>query len=297
MALVLAMIIAGCGGGVLSGGDGSPRTPATATTNQSTMLPPPGISSLRVLNPSALGRAHARAIENTSYVVVSNRTATTPNGTLRSRLTTRVAVDGRGRFIAAAETAGPEAPVFIGEPPSHAVYWSNGTVYLRRLSRDGRTVYTQHAPPDTWVGTRRYWAEAVPFGARHNRPATFYAAVFDAVPTRVDGQTTMEGTPVLRLEGGLEGAASEGNLPDDVESVRNVTLVALVDRDGMVRSLDLRYAGTLTGEPVRVHWSIRYSRVGSPTVDRPRWYDRAVNASGQSGDGNGSATRTADQSP
>lgn len=278
LALVLAVILAGCGGALL-GEDRSPPATATATSNQSTMLPPPGISSLRVLNPSALGRAHARAVENASYVVVSNRTVTRPNGSLRSRLTTRVAVDDRGHFLATAETAGPDAPVFIGESPATATYWSNGTVYLRTLSHDGRTTYTQYEPPATWIGTRAYWTEAVPFGARSNRPATFYAAVFDAVPARVVGETSIHGTPVLRLEGPIDETDTVGDLPDDPDSVSNVTLVALVDQDGLVRALDLRYVGTLDEKPVRVNWSIRYSAVGSTEVERPPWYDRAVNES------------------
>lgn len=280
LALVFAVILAGCGGAVL-GGDRSPPTTATATTNQSTILPPPGISSLRVLNPSALGRAHARAIENTSYVVVSNRTVSGPNGTLLSRLTTRIAVDDQEGFHARAETAGPEAPVFIGEPPAIGIYWSNGTVYLRKLSHGDRTVYTQYEPPNTWVGTRAYWAEAVPFGARNNRPATFYTAVFHAVPARVVGETSIHGTPVLRLEGTINETDTDADLPDDLDSISNVTLVALVDQDGLVRALDLRYVGTLDEEPVRVHWSVRYSDIGSTSVDRPSWYDRAANETGE----------------
>jgi len=294
VAVVLALVLAGCGGIVL--GDGEPPSPETATTNRSTMLPPPGVSSLRVLNPSALGRAHARTIENASYVVTSNRTVLDEGGTLRSRLSTRVTVDEAGGFHAIAETAGPEAPVFIGEPPATGTYWSNGTVYLRRLSRDGRTTYTQHDPPDTWVGTRRYWAEAVPFGARHNRPATFYAAVFDAVPTRVVGQSRIDGTPVLRLEGERAGPAAVDDLPDEVVSVRNVTLVALVDRDGLVRVLDLRYTGRLEDQAVRVHWRIRYAAVGTTSVPRPSWYDRAVSGGGSTEGLEGTATPATGQS-
>lgn len=294
MAVVIVLVLAGCGGAVFGGDE--PAAPETATTNQSTMLPPPGVSSLRVLNPSALGRAHARTLENASYVVTSNRTVLDPTGALRSRLSTRVAVDETGGFRATAETAGPDAPVFIGEPPATGTYWSNGTVYLRRLTRDGRTTYTQHDPPDTWVGTRRYWAEAVPFGARHNRPATFYAAVFDAVPTRVVGQSRVDGTPVFRLEGDFDGSAPVGDLPDEVSAVRNATLVALVDRDGLVRVLDLRYTGRLEEQAVRVHWTIRYTAVGRTSVARPGWYDRAVNGSGRTGDTERTATAAAGQS-
>lgn len=277
VALAALVLLAGCGAFPLVGEEGgSTPAPTPVRGDGVTSSPPPGILSLQVVNPGALGRAHAESIENESYVLTSNRTVAAENGTLRSRLALTVAVDGGQGFLAAASTAGPEAPVFLGNPPADAVYWSNGTTYARRLSHDGRTTYTEFPPPDTWVGTRSYWTTSVPFGGRANRPAAFYASLFSAVPTRVTGETTLAGTPVFRLENEADRPFSDATFPGGVESVHDVSFVALVDGDGLVRSLDLRYAGTVDGEAVRVEWTLRYEDVGSTTVRRPAWFDRTV---------------------
>lgn len=276
-ALAVLVLLAGCGGLPFVGEErGSTPVATPAPEDQVTSQPPPGIVSLQVANPAALGRAHARAIENESYVLTSNRTVAYENGTLRSRLAVRVAIDEERRFLATASTDGPEAPVFVGTPPVYAVYWSNGSTYARRLSHDGRTTYTRFDPPDTWVGTWSYWTTSVPFGGRDNRPATFYASLFSAVPTRVTGETTLAGTTVFRLEDEADRPFSDEAFPGRVRSVHDVSFVALVDGDGLVRSLDLRYAGTVDGEAVRVEQTVRYEDVGSTTVQRPEWYERTV---------------------
>lgn len=275
--LVAVVLLAGCGGSPLVGEEGGGTPVATPVPrDQVTSQPPPGILSLQVVNPGALGRAHARAIENESYVLTSNRTVVYENGTLRSRLAFTVAIDADRRFLARASTDGPEAPVFVGTPPVEAVYWSNGTTYVRRLSHDGRTTYTQFDPPDTWVGTWSYWTTSVPFGGRANRPETYYASLFSAVPTRVTGETTLAGTTVFRLENEASRPFSNDTFPGRVDSVHDVSFVALVDGEGLVRSLDLRYAGNVDGDAVRVERTIRYEDVGSTSVRRPAWYERTV---------------------
>ena len=98
--LAAAVLLAGCGGlPPLDDGDtpGPGETPTGADrptdAGLSTARPPPGVLSLQVADPAELGRAHARAVENRSYVLTSNRTVRYANGTLRSRMSTRVAVD------------------------------------------------------------------------------------------------------------------------------------------------------------------------------------------------------------
>lgn len=275
--LATLVVLAGCTSVPFFGGSEEPVPTVTPVSPDD--LPtqhPPGVTSLRVIDSTALGRAHARAIENTSYVVATNRTVRYVNGTLVSHLATRVSVDRDRRFLASASTAGPAAPVFIGAPPAEATYWSNGTTYLRRLTHDGETTYAEFDPPDTWVGTWRYWAEVVPFGARNNRPATYYAAVFSSVPVRVVDRVPRNGTTVFRLEEHVGWTVSGEGFPGRTESIEDVTLVALVDGDGLVRSLELAYTGTLDGERVHVTRTIRYTGIGSTEVDRPSWSDRAI---------------------
>lgn len=280
--LAAALVLAGCGGIPFVGGSDDPTPAATPIPREQLTDPaPPGVSSGRVLSPTTLGRAHARAIENESYVLSAQRTVRYTNGTLRSRLAIELAIDEDRTFLVTVSTAGPEAPVFLGEPPAEATYWSDGTTYLRRLTRDGETTHNAFGPPSTWVGTWSYWAKSVPFGGGGSRPATFYGSLFAAVPVRVAGETTLGDAPVARLEDGDGRPFSDESFPGPVESVDDVSMVALVDGDGLVRSLDLRYRGTVDGEAVRVHRTIRYESVGATSVELPRWYDRAVNGSGE----------------
>lgn len=274
--LTLSVVLAGCSGLPAVGGSGGPAPTVTPVpVDQFPALLPPGVSEDGVELPGRLGDAHDRAIDGRSYVLTSNRTVRYANGTLSSSIATRVALDEDRQFLASVATAGPDAPVLLGRPPATAVYWSDGTTNLRRLTRDGRTTYTEFEPPEPWIGGWYYWVATVPFGGRDSRPETFYAGLFSAVPTRLAGRTSLEGTTVFRLEAAGDQPVDDG-FPGDVSSVRNVTLVAHVDGDGLVRTLDLRYEGTLDGEPVRVHRTVRYRHVGSTTVERPAWYDRAA---------------------
>lgn len=275
-----AVLLAGCGGLPMpDGGDGGPTVATPVSVEPRAADSAPGVLDGQVASPDALGRAHADAIENESYVLTSNRTVRAPNGSLESGLAVEVAIDEERRFLATVSTEGPDAPVFVGEPPAEAVYWSDGSTYLRRLTLAGRTTYVEFGPPDTWVGTWYYWAKTVPFGGSAARPATFYAGLFGAVPDRVDGQRTLDGRRVVRIVNEGDRPFSDAAFPGRVESVHDVSMVALVDRDGLVRSLDLRYAGVVEGEPVRVHRTVRYAGVGTTTVERPAWYDRAASGS------------------
>ena len=281
--IAAAVFLAGCSGvPLLDDGGASTPTDEAPTVGPPAVDPPPGVLSLQVANPAELGRAHARAIENRSYVLTSNRTVRYEDGTLRSRMVTRVAVEEGPGFLVRISTAGPAAPVLLGRPPASAVYWSDGETYLRRLTREGETTHVETEPPGTWIGTRSFWTTSVPFGGRNNRPSTYYASVFSAVPTRVTGPTTVDGTATYRIENDGDRPFPDGSFPGRVESVHDVSLVALVDSDGLVRRLDLRYAGTVEGESVRVERRIRYSDVGSTTVGRPSWYEKAV-AAGENG--------------
>lgn len=284
--LAVAFVLAGCGGAPFVGGSDEPVPAATPVPGERLTGPdPPGVESGRVLGPTTLGRAHERVIENRSYLLVSNRTVRRADGTLRSRLAVRLALDEDRSFHVDVSTEGPEAPEFLGRPPAEAAYWSDGSTYLRRLTRDGRTTHVEYDEPGTWVGTWSYWARSVPFGGGNNRPSTFYASLFSAVPTRVVDATSVENVTVVRIEARGEEPFSDETFPGDVESVHDVSLVALVDDDGLVRSLDLRYSGTAEGEPVRVHRTVRYEAVGSTGVERPPWYDLVVDGSDE---GNGS---------
>lgn len=235
---------------------------------------PPGLSGEGVVDPVLLGRAHETALEGESYVLVSNRTVRYANGTLRSRLAVRIRLAANRSYLARAETAGPHAPVLLGRPPASGVYWSNGTVYARRLDHDGERVYNTYEPSNglSGAGKWNYWTTTVAFGGRLSDPERTYGRFFGAVPVRV--ATTRE--PDGRRRHLVQGSAA--TLPSFLggADARNVTLSASVTDRGVVRTFRVRYRTTVDGERVVVRWLIRYESVGHTAVEPPPWLDRAL---------------------
>lgn len=260
--VALAVVLAGCPGAV-PGGTPTPEPEY-----------PPGVTAAGVTDPAALADAHGDALENTSYTLVSNRTIRYTNGTLSSRLTVRLRLAADRQFHVVTATAGPDGPLFLGQPPASAEFWSDGDVYVRALTRDGETTYNQFTPPDNFVGTWRYWRATVPFGGRDGHARETIRALFEDVPADVTGVRTADGATVYRLRG--EGADSGGFAKAGDGPARDVTLEADVTESGVVRRINLSYVTFLGNRSARVEWTVRYLDVGDTTAERPAWYDRAV---------------------
>lgn len=271
LAVALAVVLAGCSFGPVAG---TPTETVSPAPLPETAGLPPGVSKAGVTAPRALGEAHQVALRNRSVTLHSNRTVTAANGTLVSRLVVTVALAADRSYRAQVGTAGPEAPVLLGRPPARGEYWSNGSLHLRRLSRDGRTTHDRIDPDRAFVGSWRFWTTTVAYGGVSTRePAIYYATAFDAIPTTVVDRRTVNGTVVVRLVGDRARSTAFSQL--DVDAVRNVSLVAEVDERGVVRSYRLSYLGLVDGEAYRVRWRIEHHRLDRTTVDPPAWADRA----------------------
>jgi len=285
LAVLLLVVTAGCNG--LAGTEtdtpttrdpyGVPETTSAATTERAPSLLP-GVTERGVRDPRTLARAHGREVRASSFVLTSNRTIRYSNGTLYSMLSLRVAVDETRTYLATVSTDGPGAPVFLGAPPASAEFWSNGTLYARAYGVGNETTYNTFEPPNAFVATWRYWVSTVPYGGQDGTATDYLAALFSSVRTRVADRRTENGTTVYRLVG--TGPASE-QFVDDVRNPRSVNLSATVDERGIVRRLELTYAGDVDGTTVRVTRRLRYGRIGNTTVDRPSWVDLATNRSYQ----------------
>lgn len=271
-AVVLLVLLAGCNGAPSVDG------PDTATSVTPVEVPAdydyaPGVTTDGVTEPATLAAAHEQVLANSSFRITANRTVRYANGTLREQLLVDVAVAENRTFLAAATTRGPNAPVFLGRPPATGTYWSNGSVNVRKLTRDGTTTYNEFEMPGSGAGTWRYWTQTVPFGGGQATPGAYYGSLFAAVPTSVTGENTSGSTTSYRL-------ASErpivGEFRTDVTDVRDVRLVATVREDGLVTDLSLRYVGEVDGATVRVVRTVRYRGVGSTTVARPSWFENAT---------------------
>ncbi len=258
---------------------GSPEPTETGTPAERPVYAP-GVSAAGVDDAEALAAAHARGLVDTSYELAATRTVHGADRQLRSSLSVRVQLAADRTYLVSVATSGPEAPVLLGEPPASAAYWSDGDVYLRRFSPgDGNATYNSFEPPDGFTASWRYWVTTVPFGGQDGTPEQYFGTVFDAIPTTLVGRATVGGDHVYRLaNAGRTPRRSKARLDGvlDVQNARNVDLTASIDERGIVRSFDVTFDGDVENGPVAVQRSVEYTAVGETSVDRPSWYDRAI---------------------
>jgi hypothetical protein len=274
VALALLLTLAGCGDAVSSRGDAVGRTvnPALADTPTATPTPPDGVPAGVDRDGVAVERvidAHRAALANDSWTVSFTRTVSGPNGTIeRSRA--RVLANG-SRTLSTFERV-------RGDNRLASAHWSNATAAAsRRVDWEG-TVSLEGQPGDP----------GVPRGLDRTGGAWLVAAFLDTDPRYAGTGSTDDGAvTVIRA---AEGRIERAGLPDRT----TVRLRARIDADGVVRSLVLRYAVFLGGDPGVVRIELRTTAVGSTTVPRPEWVDRALaNSSADGGVGTGEGSNGA----
>jgi hypothetical protein len=270
-AVALLVLLAGCPG---LAGQSTPTADVTPAPVPETETYPPGVGPAGVVDPTALARVHSAAVDATSYTLVSNRTITAGNGSLRSHLALTVRLARDRSYHARARTAGPAGPVFLGAPPARAEFWSNGTVYVRAVERESGWTYNEFTPPNEFVASWRYWRSTAAFGGEEGFDVETLATLFGSIPTALAGTRTENGTTLYRLTG--DRALRPDFAKTGTGPVRNVSLDATVTEAGVVRAFDLSYERRQCSVPVRVVWTLRYDAVGRTTADRPAWFARAV---------------------
>ncbi|MFC4359493.1 hypothetical protein ACFO0N_16240 [Halobium salinum] len=326
VALAALLLTAGCGGlfgdaGPSPGAD-DPTTSGTvetttgttsnatvsdagATTADESGRLPPGVTERSVEEPLALSNAHARSLSNASYTVDATWTVRSAGDESPSAVVYRSSNAGRivneSRYNLSFAVSGSEADAYWMGSASTSFY-ADGERVVQRTTRNGTTSYGLVTDP---AGETDVASPGQLSGWDPTANDRLYS-VFSAVDTMLVGtETEASGDETLaRIEGsGVTNPDLLAGNPN-VTDPRNATLSATVGSEGRVRSLRVAYdatwaGGQRDGEPVRVEWTLDYSDYGETTVDRPAWYDRAVDAGAVYGDGgrngsgeNASATTT-----
>jgi hypothetical protein len=267
--LALVVVLTGCGGPTSVAPD-STVTPAPLPETDTQGKIAPGVTGDGVVDARTLANAHVAHLENRSYTLTVKHTVRYENATLREQLFIRLLLTADRKYVVATRTTGPEAPLFLGKPSAQAVFWSDGSQYARRLTRDGTTTVTEFQPSDG-AGSWRYWARTAPFGGGVSSPRAFFSETLSAIPTRLEGSNRMGEDTVYQLVGDDSSTAING-----IENPRAVLLQLNVTATGLVRSLSLKYNGTVEGELVTATRTVRYTAVGDTTVGRPEWVDKAL---------------------
>jgi hypothetical protein len=280
VALAALLATAGCSGLAPGSGDQPTESLTPVPVPGEGADYPPGVSADGVVNPERLAFAHDQAVGNTSYRLRSNRSTYFGNDSLRSRIDLDLRLDRNRTYLTAVETAGPRGPVILGRPPARARYWANGTLYASRIDRDGDVTYSLTRADRSPFATWQYWSGTAAFGGESSYRANRYEQMFRAIPTRVVGNRTVNGTTVYVLEGRRPGDSGFTAGPADAvgPSGPHPALRATVTEDGLIRSVHLRYRAYDDGDEYDVDWRITYRELGNVTVGAPPWLDRAVAA-------------------
>jgi hypothetical protein len=270
LVLVLAVILltAGCSTVDVPGGSGTPTAEATPVP-VGTAEPTPGASGLTlrgVQEPSELADAHATALSNTTFRLVSEERLVSEAGTTLVHSSKRVTV-GRtpGRYHYTAVSNGTFS-------------WQFPTVEREELYANGSHVYGLTARDDgqaaellTTAGTE----PVAPSQVMHDDPTrrwTIYTHL-----SRLGGVTV---EPVGGGDYRIHGTRFEGNtVAGPAGVVRNVTLhefAAVVGPDSVVRGYWFSYEGTFRGRRVTGRVAVRYEEIGTATVERPDWVETAT---------------------
>jgi hypothetical protein len=271
--LVALVFLSGCN--VFGGGNNvkTTVTPADVPTDKSTPIPTlaPGLTKYGVVNSTALNNAHNAALSNTSYTVLVTTTERYTNGSPRARRMTRTrVVEPVGRYYSIMEWEGPSQVFATNSTYYHIEWWSNGERLLIARTVGNNSTYMKSSQPS------RRWPD---FSNSNDR---FYF-LFQAVDTRVVGKETLNGTMLYRIESTevLHPYLVVGGMAGVYDDPRNITFQALIDSRGIVPEYRIAYTATDTATntneniTIRIVRTVRYTEIGSTTVERPSWYETA----------------------
>jgi len=244
--VVLALVLAGCGS-VASGGPGGAETPAETLTP----APVPEVTDTpATLPPGATGDGVTDA-----GALYSAHTAYLQGRSYTLRVSVRVD-DGR-----TSRTIRVETP----------------TRYLRHDRLPGRN-FTRYADGErlyvrTDIGDNRLFARSGDVGE-----PTAYTVRLSKAFLQLDEARVAE----TRVDGDLHYELT-GQYPvhPTVDTLRNVTVRAVIHPAGFIRSLNLTYVSVDSGRETNVTRSFAYSGVDATTVERPAWVDREFNDTGR----------------
>jgi hypothetical protein len=219
----------------------------------------PGLTDEGIADLSALAAAHARSLLGRSYTLWMDTYRPPPDDRDAApvQFDTDVAVSG-DRFLVEENVGDDEdrrrlrTVYHDGEAWHVANETAAGTVYTRVAPRGGMAPLPALNPDNVALGL----------------VARYLSTPETAVEGRISGNARDgTGSPTLyRLVG-------RGTPPTmDANEVRNYTAVALVDRDGLVRDLTVRYTVIDGEETYRVRQEWTYGYLGETTVDPPAWY-------------------------
>jgi len=241
---------------------------------------PPGVNESGVTEALALATAHRETLGNTSYAAVSTTTLQRSNGTvvLTSTTTTRVESGGESFFVASTGSQS-SANATLGVDHYRSETWANETsVVIADTVRSEEPTYRQVSREPARMSPDATWE--LLYGAFGTGETTYVGQVERGGTTLHKVVSTPPSDGVTGEEAGETTGEEADEATDDAsdEAVAGTTydFSALVDSEGVVHSFRTTQRSTLEGETFVVTRTMRITEIGNTTVERPDWYEQAV---------------------
>jgi len=271
MAVVTLVTVAGCST-LVSDGDGEQqrdpfdvpeRTTATTVSERTAAVSGPD----QFENGSRLASAHRFALEGQSFVLRQERVVRAPNGTVlrKDRVRGRVAAN-RTRYALSEEHWERDRQWIANR------YWSAGAdrPVVQARENSGPAGYVEYVDE---TGRPLRVSDVLD---RDVTVRTRLVRILSATAGRNVTRVERNGTAVYVIDGEIgqeQGAWLVRNATDP--AVRNVSVLAVVARQGLVERLELRYGFRAEDTHLRVVEQYQFERVGSTTVTPPAWLQYA----------------------
>lgn len=250
----LLAVFAGCGGlsSFPSPSDAPPAaTPAEIPRDMHGGTIAPGITNASIVSPEGFLDSHYAVLTNQSYTRTTNST-TRMNGTVQSHRSTRM-------WMAANRTAFLLQERFVAqsvrasELDEHHV-WANGQYRLELRVENGSDTYRRHSTPQLDRGTVRNSLSGTLESVRAIR----------VEPLQTDHSYRHYQIIATKFE--------------SRDSISNATLSLVIDERGLIH--EYQHAVTVqTAQGIhRITVQYVFTEVGTTTIPRPQWIERARDA-------------------
>lgn len=265
--VLLAVVIAGCGGSGLSGAGTPTITPAPVPT----ATPSPAADARRtavetpdeVVDLVALARTHYRSVFNTSYryhdvhVVAADGTVLRRtefvidhNKSSHRYTITRTGADVRGPVVM-------EYYFTATDPVVERVRTPNGTTYDRLTQRE-------------------LYARLEPLPNVELLISHLAASSRNAVDPELRRIRRLNRSGAYHLSAERLERPDRFATIDAVDEPRDLSLTLWIHPSGHIEHYRLVYTASAAGEELRVSRDVTYASVGTLVVERPAWFDRAA---------------------
>ncbi|WP_114576519.1 hypothetical protein [Saliphagus sp. LR7] len=268
--VVLLVSLAGCSGLSDEGGPpdrepygvDEPVNPSIEDGSEGLLL---GLTTEGVTNPDALFEGHHEAIADTPYTIETETVyvTETENGTVRQVIEGETYVDPEAGVALESNRQYTEGNGSEGAFPDQrnrtVERWFGTETLARTESENGRVGY----PYMGWSYEPMEWVAGTLLGALETVGNTTTVGAVEAE----DGRYYV-----------VEGRGNRSEEFDGTSRVRIVDVRALVRDDGLIRQVVSERAVERTDGRTVVDSSVEVTGVGETSVERPAWYDDALEA-------------------